>query len=132
MTSKLIAAFVVVLTIWGFGPSRAQGTFGVGDAENGAVVFRRCMTCHQIGESAQPAIGPPLNRVVGRKAAAISGYRYSASLAEAGLVWTAPTLALFLESPRKLVPGTSMAFLGLAKKQDILDVIAYLNVPRDD
>jgi cytochrome c len=36
------------------------------------------------------------------------------------------TLTTYLHAPRKLVPGTKMAFPGIKKDQEIADVIAYL------
>jgi cytochrome c len=33
----------------------------------------------------------------------------------------------YLEKPARVVPGTKMAFAGLAKGQDRADVIAYLS-----
>jgi cytochrome c len=43
-----------------------------------------------------------------------------------GMVLDEATLATFLKSPRKAVPGTKMTFAGLPKPQDIANVIAYL------
>jgi cytochrome c len=43
-----------------------------------------------------------------------------------GLVWDAPTLETYLVKPKDLVKGTKMAFAGLKKKEDIDNVIAYL------
>jgi cytochrome c len=43
-----------------------------------------------------------------------------------GIVWDDATLATFLKSPRKAVPGTKMTFAGLPKPQDVANVIAYL------
>jgi|GEM_PF-87745 len=97
-----------------------------GHGEPGAIVFKKCMACHQVGEGAQNGIGPVLNGVVGRPAGTYPGYNYSAATKNAGLVWDEPTLARYLRAPRSLIPGTRMAFPGLTKDQEIMDVIAYL------
>jgi cytochrome c len=101
----------------------------VGDAAAGERVFRRCQACHQIGEGAENGVGPILNGVVGRPAAAVEGFEYSDAMleaGEAGLVWTVEELQAFLESPREHVPGTKMAFPGLRSEEQRNDVIAYL------
>ncbi len=41
--------------------------------------------------------------------------------------WDDATLNTYLTKPQAMVPGTKMTFPGLAKEQDRLDVIAYLN-----
>ncbi|RWE03126.1 cytochrome c family protein [Mesorhizobium sp.] len=97
-----------------------------GHAEAGAVVFKRCMACHQVGPDAKNGVGPVLNGVVGRAAGTYPGYSYSAANKNSGLTWAEPTLTTYLRAPRKLVPGTKMTFAGLSKDQEIADVIAYL------
>lgn len=67
--------------------------------------------------------------VLGRHAATYPGYPYSAPMraaGEQGLVWTEENLSTFLKKPQAMVRGTWMAFPGLQKSQDILDIIAYL------
>ena len=45
---------------------------------------------------------------------------------DSGIVWDEETLDTFLEKPKDMVPKTRMAFPGLKKEQDRMDVIAYL------
>jgi cytochrome c len=45
----------------------------------------------------------------GRWAGSLNGTRYSQAMQEAGLVWDERTLDSFLEDPRGIVPGTTMA-----------------------
>jgi cytochrome c len=101
----------------------------VGDASAGERVFRRCGSCHEVGEGAENKVGPVLNGVVGRPAAAIEDYEYSDAMQEAaagGLVWTVAVLQEYLEKPRDVVPGTKMNFPGLRSEEQRNDVIAYL------
>jgi len=69
--------------------------------------------------------------VVGRPVASVEGYEYSAGMKAfgEGKVWDEAELAAYLPKPRDLVKGTKMAFAGLAKPEDIENVIAYLKDP---
>jgi cytochrome c len=107
-------------------PAQAQDTLPAGNAEAGAIVFKKCLVCHKVGPDATNGVGPLLNDVVDRPAGTFAGYNYSAAMRNSGLVWDEPTLTTYLHGPRKLVPGTKMTFPGLPKDQDIADVIAYL------
>jgi len=101
----------------------------LGDAEKGAKVFSKCTGCHQIGEGAKDRVGPHLNGIFGRAAAAHDGYRYSKSMQRAGddgMIWTAETLDAYLENPRALVSKTRMSFRGLKDADDRADVLAYM------
>ncbi|WP_300019899.1 c-type cytochrome [uncultured Roseobacter sp.] len=100
-----------------------------GDAEAGARVFTKCKGCHEIGQGARDRIGPHLNGIFGRRAAAHEGYAYSKSMARAGndgLIWTAETLGAYVENPRALVSKTRMSFRGLKDAQDRADLLAFL------
>lgn len=100
-----------------------------GDPAKGARVFARCKACHTIEEGGPNRVGPNLHGVVGRHAASVADYSYSKAMKKAGeegLVWTPETLDRYLQNPRKVVPGTKMAFAGLPKEGDRADVIAYL------
>jgi cytochrome c len=100
-----------------------------GDPEEGEKVFRKCKSCHQVGEDADNRTGPALNGIVGAAAGQNPDFRYSDALKEAaanGLVWNDENLAAFLRKPKDLISGTKMSFAGLRKDDDIEDVIAYL------
>ncbi|MHA6263793.1 c-type cytochrome [Arenibacterium sp. CAU 1754] len=113
----------------GFPAMAEQSAESIGDAERGAKLFRQCSACHQVGEGAENRIGPHLNGIFGRKAAAIDGFFYSKGIkraADDGLVWDIDRLDAYLENPRALVSGTRMSFGGMSKAQDRHDVLAYL------
>jgi cytochrome c len=63
---------------------------------------------------------------VGRPAGTYPGFRYSSAMRKSGLTWDAATLTEYLRTPDKVVPGTKMAFAGLASDEDLANVIAYL------
>lgn len=109
-----------------------------GDPERGAQVFRRCQSCHAVGEGAGNGIGPHLNDLFGRRAGSLEGYDYSRDLARegvAGLVWDLRTLDLYIENPKALVSQTRMNFGGLRDAGDRADLLAFLRLhspgPRD-
>jgi cytochrome c len=108
------------------GSARAQDVSPAGRPDAGAVVFKKCMACHQVGPDAQNGIAPVLNGVVGRRAGQYPNYNYSSANKNSGLVWDERTLTRYLRAPAEVVPGTKMIFFGLKKDQEISDVIAYL------
>jgi cytochrome c len=96
------------------------------DAAKGKLVFLECQGCHAAAPGGPTLVGPDLAGVVGRKAASLPGYDYSAALKSSGLVWNFAKLNLWLTDPSSLVPGTKMAFTGIASPALRADVIAYL------
>jgi cytochrome c len=97
-----------------------------GDASAGAKVFAQCSACHAVGAGAQNNVGPVLNGVMGRAAGTYPGYRYSSAMRKSGLTWDEAVLRQYLRGPDKVVPGTKMAFAGIASDEDLANVLAYL------
>lgn len=108
----------------------SANAFAAGDAAKGEAVFKsKCKMCHAVGPTAKPGIGPVQNDLIGAKAGARAGFKYSPAMKEAGekgLVWTEESLGKYLENPKAMVPGTKMVFPGLKKAEDRENVIAYL------
>lgn len=99
------------------------------DTARGAALYRLCAGCHMVGEDARNRVGPHLNELFGRRAAAVADYRYSKDMLRAGadgLTWTGETLDRYIENPKSLVTGTRMAFRGLADPAERADLLAYL------
>lgn len=120
---KFVTVGLLVSALAVAAPAYAQ------DAAAGANVFKRCMSCHAVGEGAKNKIGPELNDLFGRVAGSLPDYSYSKAMVEAGqkgLVWAPATLSPYLHKPKEQVPGTKMAFAGLPKQEDIDNLIAYL------
>lgn len=92
----------------------------------GRALFLRCAACHAVSASEPAKIGPHLEGIVGRPAAALESFSYSAAMKASGVTWDAASLDRFLARPAELVPGTSMAFGGLDSQQQRAAVIAYL------
>jgi cytochrome c len=116
----------------------AAGTAGaseIGDAEKGKTVFKKCASCHQVGQGAKNRVGPHLNGLFGRVAGTEEGAKFSKSMVRMGndgLTWTAETLDAYIENPRALVSKTRMSFRGLSDAEDRANLIAYLRNYSDD
>ena len=121
-----ISVLIFALIFATIGPACAQDAFPKGQPDAGAVVFKKCMACHQVGPNAKNGIAPVLNGVVGRPAGQYPNYSYSSANKNSRLVWDERTLARYLRAPAKVIPGTKMIFFGLKKDQEISDVIAFL------
>ena len=96
------------------------------DAAAGAKVFNKCKSCHKVEDGAN-GVGPHLWGIVNRDIGAVDGYAFSGILTELPGNWTLEALSAFLEAPKKYAKGTKMAFGGLKKPQDRVNLIVYLN-----
>jgi cytochrome c len=96
------------------------------DPAKGQKLFGKCKACHKLTDGAN-GVGPFLWGVVGRPIGAAAGFKYSDGMANHGGDWSLDNLLGFLEAPKTWAPGTKMAFKGLPKIEDRIDVIVYLN-----
>jgi cytochrome c len=117
----LFLAAAVSGAVWaGAGTARAQ------DAAAGQVVFRtQCSGCHSL-VAGRNTVGPSLYGVVGRKAGAIPGFRYSPANRDSGIIWDDATLDRYISNPQAVVPKTIMLSPVLKDAQKRADLIAYL------
>jgi cytochrome c len=102
-----------------------------GDAAKGKAAFAKCGICHQVGPGAATLIGPELNGIVGRKAASVADYPYSAGmkkLGDEGYVWTEEHIDTWITDPKAMIPDSPMAiaFTGVPDAAERADIIAYL------
>lgn len=112
---------MLAASLLGAGP-----TYGAGDPEEGARVFRVCVACHSLNPG-DHRTGPSLAGIWGRTAGSIADFsRYSEALAESEIVWTAETLDRWIAEPQAMVPGNRMSFPGIEDRQARADLIAYL------
>lgn len=137
MTAVKVAFAVALLAAMGGASHAAEG-----DPAKGEMVFKKCMTCHRIGEGAKNATGPVLNNVIGRQAGTAADYKYSTlnhNAGENGLVWSEELIFEYLPDPTAflkkfltdagkpdLAKGTTKMAFKLPKEQERLDVIAYI------
>lgn len=75
-------------------------------AQGRSYFLAQCSQCHSL--QSEVGVGPPLNGVVGRRVASVSGFGYSRALSEFGGNWSEGRLASFIDRPREVVPGTAM------------------------
>lgn len=98
-----------------------------GAATSGARIFAsQCSLCHALQANAAPKAGPNLWGVFGRKAGSLHGFTYSAAMRDSNVVWTPSTLDAFLAAPDRFLPGTAMAYPGLATENERSALITYL------
>lgn len=116
--------------LFAFALLTSAGAASAGDATAGATVFRKCQSCHTATSPAN-RVGPSLMGLVGRPVASAENYRYSEAMKAygQGKVWDEATLTEYLAAPRDVVEGTTMAFPGLKKPEDIANIITFLKDP---
>jgi cytochrome c len=114
-----------VLALMMPGESAAQIS---GDPAKGEAVFvRQCALCHTIGKGAPNRYGPNLFGITERKAASAPGYKYSpAFITMAIWTWSPESVASFIASPGKTIPGNRMAVFPGVAERDLDNIIAYL------
>lgn len=122
--TSLAATIFAVISI---GSATAQD---FGDADNGERIYKKCASCHKLGEGARHGVGPHLNGIFDRRAGSMEDYkRYSDGLIREGndgLFWDLRTLDAYIENPKALVSDTRMSFRGIKDAEDRADVLAYL------
>lgn len=116
-----LCAFVALSSTSLIGVARANG-----NAEAGAADFKRtCGVCHAT-EAGKKKIGPTLFGVVGRPSGSVPDFAYSDAMKNAKLTWTPENLDKYITSPKDMVPGNKMVFVGVKKPDERQDIIAYL------
>ncbi len=109
----------------GLGIGIAGGALAAGDAATGKKVYNKCKACHSL-KAGKNKLGPSLAGLMGSKAGAVKGYKYSKAMKNSGLTWDEATLDEFLKKPRKMIKRTKMGFAGLKKEKQRQDLIAFL------
>ncbi|MBK8007328.1 MAG: cytochrome c family protein [Rhizobiales bacterium] len=100
--------------------------------EKGASVARQCVACHDFAKGGANKVGPGLYNVLNSDVGTHAGFNYSNAMKNKKGKWTFEELDKFLENPSKVVPGTSMTFLGIRRATDRAAVIVYLSKQADN
>lgn len=102
------------------------------DPAKGEKATAACKACHTFEKGGANKVGPHLFDVYGRNEGSVAGFGYSAAMkGRNDKTWDADALDHFLKNPKAYVPGTIMAFAGIAKPETRADVVAYLNTLAD-
>ena len=99
------------------------------DIDRGKKIFQKCAICHSFDSSGEHLAGPNLYQIAGRTVGKVEGFKFSRKLRKSEDVWTRERLDAFLEAPLDYYPGMRMAFAGLKKSEDRMDLICYLESP---
>ena len=117
MKKLLIAAAVTAVST---GLASAQ------DLAAGANSFKKCLSCHEIGETAKNKVGPQLNGLDGRTSGSTAGYNFSDANKKSGITWNEATFLDYIKDPRAKIPGTKMIFPGIKNETEAKNLWAHL------
>lgn len=124
VASRRIVSAAIILAAIGTAhaqqPTNADGP--AGDPVAGKAAYAACQACHALDTN---GIGPRHRGLVGRKAGAVEGYKYSPALRKSDVVWTRQTLDTWLQDPRIFIEGARM-FFSVPDAKERADIIAYL------
>lgn len=108
----------------------AEATVAAATPEaEGKKVFAQCMACHSVKAEDGNKVGPNLAGIVGKPSASVAGFTYSPAMTAKKVTWDEATLVTYLEKPAQFVPGTKMAFAGIADEAKRKALVAYLKNP---
>jgi cytochrome c len=102
----------------------ASGTDGAG------LFSMQCSGCHNVDDGLAHRLGPDLFGILGRPVGQAQGFdEYSPAMKSQKGAWDEARLDKFLQQPQTAVPGTSMAFPGVADPAQRKAIIDYLKHP---
>lgn len=93
------------------------------DVIAGERVYIQCTGCHAPGYH---RTGPRHCGLLGRQAGSVADFAFTEAMKNSRIIWSATTLDRFLQAPLQIVPGTTMAFAGVASIEERKQLIAWL------
>jgi cytochrome c len=118
MTKRLLIAFAALGAATVAAPAQ--------DLAAGATSFKKCVSCHDLGETAKNKVGPLLNGLEGRKSGTIVGYNYSDANKNSGITWNEATFLEYIKDPKAKIPNTKMVFAGIKNETEAKNLWAHL------
>jgi cytochrome c len=118
MTRKLLIAFAALGAATAAAPAQ--------DLAAGATSFKKCVSCHDVGETAKNKVGPLLNGLEGRKSGTIAGYNYSDANKNSGITWNEASFLEYIKDPKAKIPNTKMVFAGIKNETEAKNLWAHL------
>jgi cytochrome c len=97
----------------------------------GQQIATRCVQCHTWDKGGPNKIGPNLFGIVGRARASHAGFAYSPAMQKKGGNWSYEDLFRYIHQPAKFIPGNKMAFAGVPKLQDRINLLAFMRTWAD-
>jgi cytochrome c len=120
------SALALVLFAGAASASELDDRIAGANLKRGQLFYMQCKTCHDLEAGLPHRVGPNLNGILGRKAGAAAGFKYSDVLVKSGVVWSRETLDAWIRQPAALVPGNAMAYPGITSDADRAAVIAWM------
>ena len=96
------------------------------DVAAGAIQFKKCAPCHDVGDKAKNKIGPVLNGLDGRHSGSVPSFRYSEANKNSGITWGETQFLDYIKDPKAKIPSTIMVFPGIKNEADAKNLWAYL------
>ena len=96
------------------------------DLAAGATSYKKCVACHDVGETAKNKVGPLLNGLEGRKSGTIAGYNYSDANKNSGITWNEASFLEYIKDPKAKIPNTKMVFAGIKNETEAKNLWAHL------
>lgn len=131
--AKRYAYYVPIADGGAAGAGEEEEVFDLGlalanaNVEAGERSFRaKCATCHTIEQGGANGTGPNLYGVIGNDIASHAGFSYSGVLSDQPGDWSYAEMSDWLYNPAAYARGTSMAFAGLRRDDERVNVMAYL------
>ena len=113
------------------GPPDFGVLLAAADISRGERTARLCISCHTFESDGGMGTGPNLYDIFGRVAGSVEGFRYSNAMVEYGKAWDFQNMYDYLEAPADYVPGTNMSFRGINRRDDRVNLIAYMRTLSD-
>jgi cytochrome c len=87
--------------------------------------FEACAACHSFTPG-EHLSGPSLNKLMGQRAGTKEGFRYSQAMKKSGIIWNTENLRQYIADPQGKIPGNRMPYSGLEDKEELNQLISYL------